>query len=361
MLVVQLPSWDLYQDWEEGPSLVKTKFRRAIQYAPLDNGQPENERMLRLKRRDPEKFKVEREAQFAEVIDAYLDTEKVDAMFEPFWGGRILEEQDLGRIGFLYEGHADPGRTNANFAFAIAHLEQSPEPDEHGYHWHHVIFDKLVVWSPSNYDDHTIDYVEVSEDLHDLSDKFFTLNRMTFDQWNSAGFLASLKKHVKAKGYATRVLQVNFTKGGNITRAEQFKSALNLGWVHSYKDTFFSDGGSLLEQELKFLQEKNGQVVKQSIGPVTTKDLSDCVMEVTTRLLKDQHERWQRALLGDLVPATGLQSGYPESNAGYADGGFMNEYGARPNSARATSNREKLKSYRRGGDFSSNPTRGRNL
>ena len=137
LLVVQLPSWELYKDWEDGKKLVGVPFKRAIQYEPLMNGRIENERMVRLEKRDPEKFKVERRAQFAEVVGAYLDPEKVDDMFRPFRLKegeplRVLERQEAGRVGIMYHGHVDPSKSNANFAIAIGHLERSEIPDEHG-------------------------------------------------------------------------------------------------------------------------------------------------------------------------------------------------------------------------------------
>ena len=43
----------------------------------------------------------------------------------------------------------------------------------------------------------------------------------------------------------------------------------------------------------KFLQEKNGKVIKQEVGPVTTKDLCDAVMTVACDLLKDNLIRFK--------------------------------------------------------------------
>jgi hypothetical protein len=52
-----------------------------------------------------------------------------------------------------------------------------------------------------------------------------------------------------------------------------------------------------LELELKFLAEKNGKVIKQDVGPVTTKDLADCVMVVTVDLLHDALDRWSSEVM----------------------------------------------------------------
>lgn len=319
MLVVQLPSWALYKDWEISHTMdvynrplrtgVKPgpTFRGAIQLSP-----DESDRMRLLENANPEKFKVERRAQFASVIDAYLDPAKIEAMFErPFvWnaddqGSRFktiwrqpLVPQDYGRFDRVYIAHADPGRTNANFAFAIAHTESAP-PDDHGEVWPHVIFDYLRVWKPIDYADHTIDYVLVGEELHDILNRFRSTQKLSFDQWNSAGFIAQLRA---AYSPAIRIVEEPFSEKVNLKRAEMFKSAINLGWVHSYRDNFYrGNEGSLLEMELKFLTEHNGKVVKQDFGPVTTKDLADCVMTVTTTLLHDQLDRYMGRTMGQMA------------------------------------------------------------
>ena len=317
LLVVQLPSWELYKDWEDGKKLVGVPFKRAIQYEPLMNGRIENERMVRLEKRDPEKFKVERRAQFAEVVGAYLDPEKVDDMFRPFRLKegeplRVLERQEAGRVGIMYHGHVDPSKSNANFAIAIGHLERSEIPDEHGDRWNHVVFDFLHVYQPSQFDNHTVDYVQIEKDLQGLLGKYRSLQVFSFDQWNSVGFIHKLRQTVKKLGTATTVKEVTFNHSRNQKVAEQFKTALNMGWVHAYKDTFFDDGeGSLLEQELKFLTEKNGKVEKQNIGPVTTKDLADTVMEVTVSLLESQLGRADNL---DTTIAVGAPGGYPTNS-----------------------------------------------
>jgi len=331
MLVVQLPSWDPYLDWERGPELVGFEFKGPIQYEPLMNGVPENERMFRLKTRDPARFKVEREAQFAEVMAAYLDPQKVDAMFAPFWGGRVLEEQETGQIGFAYHGHADPSKTNANFAVAIGHLEQSPERD-HGVecpaskdpdaeckgdafctNWSHVIIDYMKVYQPKDYEDHTVDYLQITSEIEGLLSKYRSLEVFSFDQFNSAGAIATLKQKASLLGLPVKIKEETFTGASTLKLAEQFKAALNLGWVHAYRDKFFNDGeASLLETEAKFLSEKNGRVVKQDTGPCTTKDLFDAVSVVTTRLLTNQLENHSARLQG-LAPSLGLMGGYPRT------------------------------------------------
>ncbi|HEY6019323.1 MAG TPA: hypothetical protein VIY48_05290 [Candidatus Paceibacterota bacterium] len=331
MLVIQLPSWELYRDWERGKQLVGVKFKRAVQYSPVGEAE-DNLKMARLKRRNPVKFKVEREAQFAEVMNAYLNSDKIEAMFSPFWGesekwpgGRVLSETKRGVAAFKYHGHADPSKSNANFAVAVAHLEQSPIPDivmrdgkPFEIFWPHVIVDYMNVWKPEDYEDHIVDYIDIGERLLELPQWFPTMNMFSYDQFNSAGFIANMKRR-----YAPRLIikEETFTVQSTQNMFEGFKSALNLGWVHAYRDNLYGSkeeriegmGLSLLELECQFLSEKNGKVVKQESGPVTTKDLFDCVATVTVRLLKDSLDRWYKEVLGRDSILVGSEGGHPKS------------------------------------------------
>jgi hypothetical protein len=294
MLVVQLPSWGLYEDYEKCRELGLPKKARPIQEY--------NERLMRLEKSNPEKFRVERRAQFASVMNAYLSPRKVEAMFKS-WNGRTLGPVSRGRMDIKYRIHVDPSLSGANFAVCIAHTEEAP-PDEHGEVWPHVVVDFLHVWRPQDFEDGFIDYVLVQQELEDLLRRFPSTTKFTSDQWNSAGFLAALRKEFSPR---ITVTEENFNEKSNQQRMERFKTALNLGWIHSYRDNFFDEeDGSLLEMELKFLQKKiNGRVDKQDFGPVTTKDLADTVMAVSDDLLKDSLDRWQREMLSMNKTAVG--------------------------------------------------------
>ena len=76
----------------------------------------------------------------------------------------------------------------------------------------------------------------------------------------------------------------------------------------SYKDDFADEGQSLLELELKFLQEKHGKVDRQEIGPVQTKDLADAVMVVTTDLLHESLDRWWKSINRTSVGSTNVDA-----------------------------------------------------
>jgi len=293
MLVVQLPSWGLYEDWRKSPTLGGPLFKRPIQAY--------DERMMRLERSNPQKFNVERRSQFASVVDAFMDPRKVEAMFDPVPWREKLVPQDRGRVDRRYYVHIDPGLTNANFALAIAHLEYAPV-DDYGDVWPHVIIDFLKVWKPGDYEDHTIDYVQVQREVAATLRKFPSTHIFSADQWNSAGMLAALREEF---GASIQIKEETFTDIYNQERMDRMKSAINLGWVHSYRDNFYGDGDCLLELEMKFLQKKGKKVDKQEFGPVTTKDLFDAVNVVTDRMLKDDLDRWQAKMLGTVSTAIG--------------------------------------------------------
>lgn len=285
MLIVQLPSWGLYKDWQRSKQLVGHKIVRPIQSY--------DDRMKRLEKSNPEKFKVERKSQFASVLDAWLDPQKVDEMFEP-WEGRKLKIMDRGILKHRYYMHCDPALSGDNFGLAIGHSEDAPA-DEHGDVWPHVIIDYMKVWKPSDFEGNQIDYIQVLHEISDIMKRFPSLVTATFDQWQNQAFIPVLKRDFPG----VNVTVENFTATANLDRMERFKTALNLGWVHAPRDTFFSDQGeSLLEMEMKFLQKEKNKVDHPGFGPVTTKDLFDCVNVVTDRLLKDSLDVYNKKLLG---------------------------------------------------------------
>lgn len=65
-MLIQLASWHPYEDWNNTKIVKVGTFRGAPQVY--------NEEMEQLKKFDPDAFKVERNAQWAEVINAYLDS-----------------------------------------------------------------------------------------------------------------------------------------------------------------------------------------------------------------------------------------------------------------------------------------------
>lgn len=318
MLIVHLPSWGAYLDHERGKELVGITFKRAIQPGP------EHESQIRRKMRNPEAFQVERAAQWAEVLGAYFDPDMVDKMFvAPTWRP-ALEPQSRGLLTRTYRIHCDPSVTGANFAMCIGHTEQvcdtcswSPEntADPHpksctGHPRPHVIIDLLHVWRPQDFPPDpvtgkpTVDYVKIREDLEGILRSFPSTSGLSFDQCQSQGLIQELRRQFSP---TIRVSEVTFTEKSNQERFEKVKAALNQGWVSSYSDQLFEDGGCLLESEMKFLSLKAGRVVKQNVGPVTTKDLFDCHDDQTEVLTE---HGWK--LFRDVLPDERVATRSPE-------------------------------------------------
>ena len=291
MLIVQLPSWGLYKDWQRAPELVGHRIKQPIQSY--------DDRMKRLEKSNPEKFNVERRSQFASVMNAWLDPQRVEEMFEP-WDGRVLKFRDKGILGHRYYMHCDPALNNDNFALAIGHSETAPE-DEHGDIWPHVVIDFVKVWKPTDFDGGQIDYIQVLHEIETVIRNFPSLVTVSFDQWQNQAFIPVLKRDFPQ----INITVENFTASSNLDRMERFKTALNLGWIHSPRDNLFNDqGDSLMEMEMKFLQKEKNKVDHPDFGPVTTKDLFDCVNVVTDRLLKDALDVYNKRMLG-MVPSIG--------------------------------------------------------
>lgn len=342
ILVIQLPSWGPYRDWDE-PEALQAQDCPAFESAPMlppedDLLQAEDEEI------DPDAFKVEKRAQWAEVINAYLNPKIVERMFAPLVfdeNGKLLgsegyfnhnhypgqqalvectgceeeeqvasrlevKEQNFGIIGFTYRSHADPSESGANFGFAIGHTQAYEEAD--GDVWSHVIIDKLMVWKPHQYPDHQLPYDDILEEIGDMIEKFPTMTIFTVDQFSALPTLSRLKRRFGTK---LRLNKDVFTDTKNKERFERFKSALGLNWIHAYRDNFGTNGNSLLEEELKFLQTVNGKVVKQETGPVRTKDLADCFDDETEVLTENGWKLFADVIRGEKV-ATRSQEGHLE-------------------------------------------------
>jgi hypothetical protein len=288
-LTIQYPSWEMYKDWDRAEWHGK--------YAAAIVVDPKYDVDLALKEKaNPEKFKVEYRAHFAEVVDAYLNPDRVDEMFDPYHqemilGRRLRSERGANSPYFVYKGHADPSSTGANFGIAIGHLEEVPEIDEHGVEINapHVVFDYINAFYPDDFPNSTIDWLTVLPTIEELINSFRP-DTFTFDQFESDAAMQILTDRLMKSGRAnTQVFEVTATAAKNFRRSEHFKAALNLGRVHAPHPSgqMNEKALSLARNELKFLQVKNNRVDKQSAGPIQTKDIADCIMEVTSALVGD--------------------------------------------------------------------------
>ncbi len=305
MLVIQLPSWEPYLDYDD-PKVTKG---RPFSNAP----QIYDEKMESLKRRDPYVFKVERLSQWAEVIDSFLSVNIVEDMFKPFLDAngerRSLSEVEKGKLKFSYRGHADPASSKqggSNFAAMIGHTEQIP--DENDQLWQHVIIDWMKVWTPQDYESYEIDYKDLENELADAILSFPTLRLFTYDQFGSFVTVSQMQDKLKKKRSATKVEEIHFTKQYKDRMKDTLRASLGMGWVKSYRDNFGLDGASLLELELKFLQNNNGRIEPPKVGPVRTDDLVDCLGVICESLLGEQYRMMQkREELGNSRSLVGQQ------------------------------------------------------
>lgn len=324
MMMLQLTSWEIYYDWEDAhllPLFPEGFVGDLLEYVdrPLPGFkklkiavQEYDAGMERLEKSNPETFAVERRSHWQTTQDAYLNPKNVEAIFEP-WNGRELTIQTTCKsLATFYKGHADPSLANANFAISIGHKEV----DEHGMS--HCVFDYIHHYSPADFPKNTIDYIQVSDDIWRLIQSFMP-DEFTYDQWNSAESIQRLNKKKRAANFPKRVEIYEKTADAkhNWERAENFKVAINQGWVHA-------PPYALAAMELKYLQLKNGnKVVKQEMGPVQTKDIADTMMEVVWTVLNEQVQVWISGAMsnlpvagsapGGLDPYRGERPGYDET------------------------------------------------
>lgn len=198
MLIIQVPSWELYEDYERSHLLPVKK--NSVELGPKIKSPvvEYNEEMQILEKVNPSSFRVEYRAQFAPVQDAYLKAEKVEAMFLDVEWRPPLSPQTQGKLSRRYSIHCDPGKTGSNFAMCIAHLENAPcdecgwwstdvrphTPGCKGQIWPHVIVDYLKVWRAMDFEDNCVDYTVVHQDLIEILTNFPSTYSFTMDQWN---------------------------------------------------------------------------------------------------------------------------------------------------------------------------------
>jgi hypothetical protein len=383
ILSMRFPSWALFDGWWEDPGFVANPDapKKCITVSPdwdwekrNENGTyfyTEDDRIAILtarqeERDDPQKYKVERRGHFAEVIDAYLIPEMVDRMFmgRPYNArddkGNISVGFNLLRTNWIdstyehrYRAHLDPSSTTAGFGFALAHTErmgigEGAEAQEH------VVFDIIKRWNPRDFADNVIDWEPILEELVHYCEVFRPVS-LSFDQHQSAWPIQWLKKELRKRGITeVAVFEKTANSQGNWNRAEIFRTALYQGLIHAPADTADTAYAGL---ELKFLQEiKSGRtprVEKQDEGPIQTKDMADCMMEVVEACIGNLIAIGDRDSLG----VTALRSGAP---GGYQIGGFVNgqsERAAQLSSLYSRRHGEQSFGGRGGSSGGSNPAR----
>jgi hypothetical protein len=179
----------------------------------------------------------------------------------------------------------------------------------------HVVMDLIDAFYPGDFDENTIDVLEVLPAISEIINNFRPYE-FTFDQYESDYPIRILSEDIRKRGMNTNVFELPASARSNEKRAKNFKAALNLGRVHApHPETFGLGPGlgrnsiELARDELKFLQEKNGKVDRQKIGPIQTKDIADCIMEVVDALIGDSLMS-MTTNLSDLSIQTGSRGGY---------------------------------------------------
>lgn len=285
MFAFRAASWVPYEDWAYDP----TK-KRAMILPPTKDRSMKQREML-----NPQTFAVEFRAQFAEVENAYLEPQIVDALFKPYPSedNNKNTPSDVGIATRQYRAHADAGRSQDNFCFALGHSELG----EDGYF--HAYIDLMKVWQPMDFEPDAdgvrrVNYVEVLDWLRDTFKKFY-VTKFTMDQWNSALFIDQLHRDVIEGKPFNKTMGVsvdNHTSSANFQRWERFKTACYQDWVHIpwVEDDIAGIGKTCLaDLELRNLIVKNGNKVDHpDTGMWVHNDMSDCISTVVADLLANQ-------------------------------------------------------------------------
>jgi hypothetical protein len=317
IMMIQLASWDIYLDWQIAHELPLfppgfTGDNDEYVDSPLPCFKPlrgaiqtYDEAMRKLEKADPDTFAVERRSQWATVLDAYLNPDRVDSVFSPWYdrpahyGTPLILPTTRGILSFGYKGHADPSSVNCRFGIACAHVEHDSKGRPH------VVFDKIHHFDPADFDNHTIDYEEVEDWIWDEIIEPYQPEEFTFDQYNSVGSTQKLVKKI-ARNRLPKPVSV-FIRDANATYnwkvAECFKAAINLGLVHApeYEEAAL---------ELKFLQKppNSNKVDHPTVGPVQTKDIADAIMITVWSLIGDWIAGYKE-MLANASPQGAMQGG----------------------------------------------------
>jgi hypothetical protein len=136
------------------------------------------------------------------------------------------------------------------------------------------------------------------------------MRRFTYDQFGAMATVSGMRELLDAMGVRVQVAKLSHTEGANKEREEIVKEALALNLIHIPADVLGSGGTALLAEEMRFLELRNGRVVKPTIGPVRSDDLWTAFSTVAWQLLKNQYGRHIREALGRMPVLGGLPGGY---------------------------------------------------
>lgn len=344
MMMIQLTSWDIYKDWEiaDQIDLFPREFKGDLneyldeplpKLKPLKGAiQEYDEAMRLLEQSNPDTFKVERLSQWQATMDAYLDKDKIEGMW------KLGEQLDLnnnkkkGKLNQFYTAHADPSSTNANFGLSVAHTEMDPN----GSGMLICVFDYIHHWSPADFPEHTIDYIDVIDQMWSIMEDY-PVDEFTTDQFSSGPIRSMLMHKANDARMSNRlhkeikVSEANANANSNWRKAENFKVALYQGWIAA---PFYEQA----DLELKFLKliatATTMRVDKQDSGPVTTKDVADTMFQVVHALLGDQIEAMRNGFNSNPIVG-GLPGGIvPFAKVNDKDAAIFSQLGGRHSAGR---------------------------
>ena len=314
LLMFQFASWTLFEGYQKAPNrhkLVGDALMASPDWDPEEKDEKGNDlwsetdkngiKKARAKEQgNPEGFKVEYRAKFAEVTDAYLNPSRIDEMYGGIPDEWVKEEDEefprlklrplptnTGRYvtpAYKYKFHLDPSSTTAGFGFAIAHSEIME--DFNGVPEEHVVFDLIKRWKPQDYTGKVIRWPAILQEIMDYALLYYPFE-ITMDQHESAQPVQELQEKLSDRGLGTRVYIKPATAEVNWFRWEVLKTSIYAKLVHAPNDT---EDAQWSNQELKYLQIQGGtskypRVDKQEIGPVQTKDMADCIAECVNTLI----------------------------------------------------------------------------
>jgi hypothetical protein len=273
-LLVQVPSWAMYEDWELTRDANFVTYPDGPAFPTIER--PYLTRTSRLLRRaearDPVSFAVEFGAQWASVQNPFLDERHVKRIFA--YADRQLSMRERGSLDHDYYAHIDLARRRANTAFVVGHTE---DLDGH----RHFIVDLIKVWRPDDYDDGEIDQYGVAhEALEYIRD--FRIAELTVDSYDAPLITQYLARLVSQHNmsWCPRFFEVPASAKRNRLEAKIFRDAIGLDRVHSPEH---DDA----RRELLFLQQgADGKVGPPTTGLVTTSDIADCFFALTAKLLQ---------------------------------------------------------------------------
>lgn len=239
---------------------------------PKEDGTPRERDQWRTERLNPQRYRVEYRAQFADSAYAYFDPALVKACFDT-----NLTEQTRFAPGVAYRVHCDPGRVNDYFSLMVAHAEGDL-----------LIEDRAMVFRPEDADGHTLDYLRIEEALRGILDAFRPVS-MTFDQYNSAYLIDALNAYAPRINLDCRIGEETATKAKNRDMYENLKLLINEGKVKCYKDRLNTreKDRCLLEASLCKIEIANGKVFKPREPGFGHLDLVDCLAVLGLQLSDD--------------------------------------------------------------------------